>query len=126
MATDSGTLPPADDAIFQRAVLEFVLEIHPEHLTPEELVLKMASDPDRPEEEQVRLAIRDLKRSGLFRPGEGVVVNLMPGKFDSIPTRNWSQLATSMLRCTTKEVVLRLASRQFQRPTRSERLCRPN
>ncbi len=57
----------------ERAVFEVVFELHPEHLTIPELVLKIAVDPDQPEPEEIRRAIRDLKRSGLFRDDDGVV-----------------------------------------------------
>lgn len=49
----------------ERAVLEEIIELHPDHLTPSELVLKMAGARD--EDEEVRRAICDLKASGLLR-----------------------------------------------------------
>jgi hypothetical protein len=51
----------------ERAVLEEVLELHPDHLTPTELVLKMSAGPDRSEGEAIEHAIRDLSGSGLLR-----------------------------------------------------------
>jgi len=51
----------------ERAVLEEVLELHPDHLTPSELVLKMSAGPDRSEGEAIEYAIRDLNGSGLLR-----------------------------------------------------------
>jgi hypothetical protein len=51
----------------EKTVLETVIELHPEHLTIPELVLKVAADYDRLEGEDVRSAIRDLRASGLLR-----------------------------------------------------------
>jgi Cdc6-like AAA superfamily ATPase len=48
-------------------VLEIVVELHPDHLTIPELILKVATDRDRLEGEDVRFAIRDLRASGLLR-----------------------------------------------------------
>lgn len=66
--------PDRDIRQLERAVLEVVLELHPDHLTIPELVLKVAADRDQEEGEDVRLAIRDLRGSGLLRyVGELVV-----------------------------------------------------
>jgi hypothetical protein len=60
--------PPDGEARqIERAVLEIVLELHPDHLTVPELVLKVAADRDQVEGEDVRLAVRDLRASGLLR-----------------------------------------------------------
>lgn len=46
------------------AVLLVVTELHPDHLTPAELVLRMSGERD--EEEELRDAIRGLRSSGLL------------------------------------------------------------
>lgn len=56
---------PLDVAQVELAVLNEVIELHPDHLTPSELVLKMAGD--RCEDEEIRDAIRELKGSSLLR-----------------------------------------------------------
>jgi hypothetical protein len=53
------------------AVLLEVVELHPNHLAPDELVLRLSGKRD--EEEELRDAIRGLKGSGLFRDIEDVV-----------------------------------------------------
>ena len=47
--------------------MEIAIELHPDHLTISELILKVAADRDRLEGEDVRFAIRDLRASGLLR-----------------------------------------------------------
>ncbi len=54
-----------DQQQVERGVLEVVIELHPDHLTLSELVLKMAGERD--ESEEIRHAIRDLKGCGLLR-----------------------------------------------------------
>lgn len=56
----------------ERAVLETVLRLHPDHLTTAELVLKLSAD--GVDGEDIRHAIRDLKCSGLLRLNGGLVV----------------------------------------------------
>lgn len=51
----------------ERAVLEEVLNLHPDHLTIHELVLKIGADRDVLDGETIRHAIRDLRASGLLR-----------------------------------------------------------
>lgn len=53
------------------AVLHEVIELHPDHLTPTELILRMSGERD--EDEELRHAIRELKGSGLLRYVGGVV-----------------------------------------------------
>lgn len=60
-----------DQKQVERAVLEEVIDLHPDHLTPSELVLKMSGERD--EDEELRDAIRDLEGSGLVRRIGGVV-----------------------------------------------------
>jgi len=43
-----------------------VLELHPQHLTADELVLRLAGDRDPTEPDSIRNAIRDLKCCGLL------------------------------------------------------------
>jgi hypothetical protein len=53
------------------AVLHEVIDLHPEHLTPAGLVLKMSGERD--EEKEIREAIRELEGSGLLRSDDGVI-----------------------------------------------------
>jgi hypothetical protein len=53
------------------AVLLEVTELHPNHLTPAELVLRLSGERD--EEKQLEDAIRELKSSGLLRCIGGAV-----------------------------------------------------
>ena len=55
-------------AIVEAAVLEVAAELHPEHLSSEELSLKIVSDPDDNREvETAARAIRGLREFGLFK-----------------------------------------------------------
>jgi hypothetical protein len=52
----------------ERSVLHEIVELHPERLTIPELILRIARDPgDEAAEERIRIATRDLRRSGLVR-----------------------------------------------------------
>jgi hypothetical protein len=51
----------------ERAVFEEILDLHPDHLTIPELVLRVAADRDGSEDEAIAHAIRDLRASGLLR-----------------------------------------------------------
>lgn len=62
-----GCSPAREQTQIEQAVLEMILELHPDHLTRAELVLKVASDQDGSEADNIRNAIRDLKCSGLVR-----------------------------------------------------------
>jgi SOS response regulatory protein OraA/RecX len=55
---------PADQEQIERVILEIVTELHPDHLTPSELVQKVAEERD--ERDEVAEAIRDLKGVGLL------------------------------------------------------------
>jgi hypothetical protein len=57
----------------ERAVLDVILGLHPDHLTPDELVLKIAADQNPSERIDIPEAIRALRRSGLIRDRCGVV-----------------------------------------------------
>jgi hypothetical protein len=55
-------------AELERTVLTEVVELHPELLTIPELILRIARRPeDETTKEEIRNAIRDLRRSGLLR-----------------------------------------------------------
>ena len=52
----------------ERAVLEEVIDLHPERLSIPELILRIAGDPDDAvKAEKIRQALRELRRSGLVR-----------------------------------------------------------
>jgi len=60
----------------ERTVLHEIVELHPERLTIPELVLRIARDPeDKATGEKIRIAARELRRSGLarYRAGDEVV-----------------------------------------------------
>jgi hypothetical protein len=55
-------------AELERTVLTEIVELHPELLTIDELILRVARHPrDETTKEEIRNAIRDLRRSGLVR-----------------------------------------------------------
>lgn len=56
-----------EDRLLEHGVLTMILNLHPEHLTTAELVLKVAGDQEPSDEEPIRQAIRNLKGSGLLR-----------------------------------------------------------
>lgn len=66
---------PHDDehARIECGVLQEVIELHPDHLTPPELVLRVATDRDESEGEAILHAIRDLRSSGLLGYVDDVV-----------------------------------------------------
>lgn len=58
---------PAKPELLERTVLEEAIELHPERLTIDELVLRIAADPDDGTQvEAIRQATRELRRSGLL------------------------------------------------------------
>lgn len=66
--TDALSSPKFDPAVVERAVLEEVIDLHPQRLTAPELALRIVADPDdRIEVETATQAIRELRRSGLLR-----------------------------------------------------------
>jgi hypothetical protein len=55
-------------AEFEQVALIEVVDLHPEHLTIPELILRIARDPESEAmQEKMRDAIRELRRSGLVR-----------------------------------------------------------
>lgn len=56
-----------EDRLLEHGVLTMILSLHPEHLTTDELVLKVAGDQEPSGEESIRQSIRNLKGSGLLR-----------------------------------------------------------
>jgi hypothetical protein len=56
-----------ENGLVEHAVLMAILELHPEHLTASELVLKVAGEGGQAEREEIRQAIRDLRGSSLLR-----------------------------------------------------------
>ncbi len=56
-----------EDRLLEHGVLAMILTLHPQHLTTDELVLKVAGDQEPPPDESIRQAIRSLKGSGLLR-----------------------------------------------------------
>lgn len=64
-------MPPSQEQI-ERVILEIVVELHPDHLTPPELVREVAGERD--EREEVTKAIRDLKEVRLLEDVDTAVV----------------------------------------------------
>jgi hypothetical protein len=65
---DNRTPPKYNVEIVEAAILEVAAELHPEHLSEDELSLKIVSDPnDRREVETAAQAIRGLREFGLFK-----------------------------------------------------------
>lgn len=64
-----------EDLQLEGALLHLIVDLHPDHLTGEELVLKMALDPrkDDGQAEKVEFALDGLLRSGLVRDGGGTI-----------------------------------------------------
>ncbi len=55
-------------AEFEQAALNEVVKLDPEHLTIPELILRIARDPeDEATQEEIRHAVRELRRSGVVR-----------------------------------------------------------
>jgi hypothetical protein len=56
-----------ENGFIEHAVLMTILGLHPEHLTPSELILKVAGEQDPSEPEAILQAIRDLRGFSLLR-----------------------------------------------------------
>lgn len=67
IVTDTEESPSHRPTQIEQVVLEMVLELHPNHLTADELILEVAGERDPTEPDYIRNAIRDLKGSGLLR-----------------------------------------------------------
>lgn len=62
------TPPKYDPALVEQLILEEAIELYPQRLTVGELSLRIVADPDDGLEVETAIhAIRDLRRSGLFR-----------------------------------------------------------
>lgn len=65
---DDRSDPPTFNPVqTEQSLLELILELHPEHLTADELVRELTQDGNRSEANDVRDAIDSLRRSGLLR-----------------------------------------------------------
>ncbi len=62
---------PLDPRQFELAVLLYVVERHPDHLAPSELIGELSGEGG--EDEQLENAIRDLATSDLLRENSGVI-----------------------------------------------------
>lgn len=77
--TARNTPPKYDVAIVEAVILEVAAELHPEHLSADELSLKIVSDPDDSREvEAATQAIRSLRESGLFKGRDDEIVEPTP------------------------------------------------
>jgi len=60
--------PDGDERVqVERAVLEEVVGLHPDHLSAAELVRKMTIGDDWTERERIEAAVRELRGAGLLR-----------------------------------------------------------
>jgi hypothetical protein len=83
--TDRDTLPKYDVAIVEAVILEVAAELHPEHLSPGELSLKIVSDPDDSRElETAAQAIRGLREFGLFKVRDDEIVEPTPAALRAV------------------------------------------
>jgi hypothetical protein len=77
--TDSETPPKYNVAIVEAVILEVAAELHPEHLSRDELSLKIVSDPDDSREvETAAQAIRGLREFGLCKDRGDEIVEPTP------------------------------------------------
>jgi hypothetical protein len=76
---DSRTPPKYNVAIVEAVILEVAAELHPEHLSKDELSLKIVSDADdRREVEPAARAIHGLREFGLFKDRGDEIVEPTP------------------------------------------------
>lgn len=69
-----GRTTDAEDRRTERAVLSRVVDLHPTHLTLEELLLDQGAEDQGPLREGLERAIRDLTAAGLLRlDGESIL-----------------------------------------------------
>lgn len=79
MGAESSTPPKYNSELVERAVMEVVIEAHPDFLTTAELLSVVAGDPkDGREVDTITRAVRDLKRWGLLHEGRGEQVEPTP------------------------------------------------
>jgi len=66
--------PPAlDPARTEQGLFELILELHPEHLTADELIREFTQNEGRSEANDARDALDSLRRSGLIRRVDAVI-----------------------------------------------------
>jgi Fe2+ or Zn2+ uptake regulation protein len=70
---DRNHSPTLDPARTEQGLFELILELHPEHLTADELVREFTQDENRSEAHDVRDALESLRRSGLVRRVDAVI-----------------------------------------------------
>ncbi len=74
--TRGADAPKYDLAVVEGAILEVAAELHPQRLTAQELALRIVGDPaDEREVETAKQAINNLHEFGLFREGQGDIVD---------------------------------------------------
>lgn len=67
--------PAREDAMYQRVVLELVLEVHPAQLTEAELIREATTDAKSfTRDDRIKRAVRDLERAGLLHRSGGFVL----------------------------------------------------
>lgn len=72
-------LPKYNVAVVESVLLEVATDLHPQHLTAEELALKIVSDADDAREvETTAQAIRGLREFGLFADREDEIMQPTP------------------------------------------------
>jgi hypothetical protein len=77
--TSADTPPKYDVAVVEAVMLEVAAELHPQHLTAQELALRIISDAnDAKEVETAAQAIRGLREFSLFCDGDGEIVMPTP------------------------------------------------
>jgi hypothetical protein len=79
VTTDSDTPPKYNLKIVEAVVLEIAVELHPEHLSGDELSTRIVGNAnDQREVETLAQAIRNLREFGLFRNRDDEIVELTP------------------------------------------------
>ncbi|HXS46316.1 MAG TPA: hypothetical protein VN756_02525 [Solirubrobacterales bacterium] len=67
--------PAEDDAKVEAAVLGRLLDLHPTHMTFDELVREVAADPeDFSQRDALERAVRDLGAAGLLHRSAGLII----------------------------------------------------
>lgn len=74
--------PAREDAMYQRAVLELVLEVHPAQLTEVELIREATTDAESfTRDDRIERAVRDLVRTGLLHRSGDFVLPTRPALY---------------------------------------------